>query len=95
MLNLSFNIEPVDSRETLKPWQEDQSFNISAEFNSTVIEGLKKWTFYDIRVYGSTVKGQGILSANVTIQTDTDGKIFFKLQLYSLANHLLAMKIRP
>ena len=61
----------------MKPWQEERSFNVSAEFNSTVIRNLKKWTFYDIRVYGATVKGQGLKSANVTVRTDTDGMKLF------------------
>ena len=60
-------------RETLKPWQEERSFNVSAMKNSTEILNLRKWTFYDIRIFGATVKGKGLVSANITIRTDSDG----------------------
>ena len=62
-------------RETLNPLQPWRAFNITVSSNSTEIRNLRKWTFYDLRIYGATLVGQGLISANVTVQTDEDGEI--------------------
>ena len=40
--------------------------------NSTELYGLVKWTSYSFRLFGATSKGEGLISANITIKTDED-----------------------
>ena len=68
-------------RETLNPLQPWRAFNITANSNSTEIRNLRKWTFYDLRIYGATIVGQGLISANVTVRTDEDGEFVGALYL--------------
>ncbi|XP_065052028.1 phosphatidylinositol phosphatase PTPRQ-like [Rhopilema esculentum] len=59
-------------RETYKPFQEESAFSVSSKYNYTEIKNLRKWTFYDIRIYGGTYVGRGLNSTNITVRTDTD-----------------------
>eukprot|EP00794_Sanderia_malayensis_P017493 gene17493-19243_t len=59
-------------RESLDPASSEANITVHSKYNFTKLNGLKKWTFYDIQVYGATIFGQGTISANITIRTDQD-----------------------
>ena len=50
------------------------SLNISADTTSTVLENLRKYTDYQVRVAAGNNAGQGVFSSDETFRTSQDGK---------------------
>ena len=48
--------------------------NVTTPRNNLMLIGLNEYTNYSIRVFASTVKGNGTVSAAIIITTDQDGK---------------------
>eukprot|EP00064_Thunnus_orientalis_P015749 superscaffoldBa00002984_g15808 len=55
--------------------QEVKGLPIPAQQGQTVVEGLEKWSWYNITVAASTAKGIGPNSPAVLCRTDEDGKM--------------------
>lgn len=54
--------------------QEVKGLPIPAQQGQTVVEGLEKWSWYNITMAATTVKGNGPNSPAVLCRTDEDGK---------------------
>ena len=54
--------------------QEVKGLPIPARQGQTVVEGLEKWSWYNITMAASTAKGIGPNSPAVLCRTDEDGK---------------------
>lgn len=54
--------------------QEVKGFPIPAQQGQTVVEGLEKWSWYNITMAATTAEGSGPNSPAVLCRTDEDGK---------------------
>jgi len=61
-------------RKTNEPFAPYTKITVSPRVNVKEIHGLKKFTFYTIRVLAFTIKGDGAKSAPVNVSTDEDSK---------------------
>lgn len=51
-----------------------KGLTVPPQQGQTVVEGLEKWTWYNITMAASTVRGTGPKSQAVLCRTDEDGK---------------------
>ena len=61
-------------RKTIEPFAPYTKITISPRARVKEIYGLKKFTFYTIRVLAFTIKGDGAQSPPVNVSTDEDSK---------------------
>lgn len=54
--------------------QEMKGLPVPAQQGHTMIEGLEKWSWYNISMAASTTEGTGPRSPTVICRTDEDGK---------------------
>jgi len=53
---------------------EVKGFPIPAQQGQAVVEGLEKWSWYNITIVASTAEGSGPTSPALLCRTDEDGK---------------------
>lgn len=61
-------------RKTNEPFAPYSKITVSPEDRMKEIYGLKKFTYYTIRVLAFTIKGDGAQSPPVNVSTDEDSK---------------------
>ena len=61
-------------RKTNEPFAPYTKITVSPRVRMKEIHGLKKFTFYTIRVLAFTIKGDGAQSPPVNVSTDEDSK---------------------
>ena len=65
-------------KENITRFQPDIQKSVPPSPQKTVLEDLKKFTHYTIRVYAFTRNGNGIPSKALTLRTEEDGKYIMR-----------------